>query len=85
MEIIKTFLVPGSVEMTDQLMDHLGVPSALICPFVAVNLNLSQNAATHWASIASVDSVHDILTKKYFFFCVSNLIVKVSNVCVHSL
>lgn len=67
MEIIKPFLVPGSVEMADQLMDHLWVPSALMCPYVAVNLNLSQNAATHWASIASVNSVHDILAKMLFF------------------
>lgn len=35
-------------------------------PYVAVNLNLSQNAATHWASIASVDSVHHILTNLVF-------------------
>lgn len=51
-------------------MDHLWVLRALICLCVAVNLNFSQNAVTHWASIASVDS--DILTK--VFFCVSNLI-----------
>lgn len=52
--------------MTDQLMDHLWVARALTCLSVAVNLNLSENAAAHWASIASVDSVHYILTKVVF-------------------
>lgn len=61
--------------MTDQLIDHLWVPRALMCPSGAVSLNLSQNAATHWVSIASEDSVHYILTK--VFFCVSSLIARV--------
>lgn len=38
--------------MSDRLMDHLWVPRALVIPSAAVNLNFSQNAATHWTSSA---------------------------------
>lgn len=76
MGIIKTFLVPRSVEMTDRLMDYLWVPRALTIPSAAVNLNLSQNAANHWTSSAWMYSVDYILIT--MFSWENNLIARVS-------
>lgn len=81
MGIIKTFLVPGSVEMTDRLMDPLWVLRALTIPCAVVNLNLSQNAATHWTSSAWMYSVDYVIT---VFFCENNLIAGVSFPCLLS-
>lgn len=51
--------------MTDRLMDHLWVPRVLVIPSAAVNLNLSQNAATHWTFSAWIYSVDYILIKMF--------------------
>lgn len=68
--------------MTDRLMDHLWVPRALMIPSAAVNLSLSQNAATHWTSSAWMYSVDYILIT--MVFCVNNLIARVSFPCLLS-
>lgn len=62
--------------MTDRLMDHLWVPRALSKPSAAINLSLSQNAATHWTSSAWMYSVDYILIA--VFSCENNLIARVS-------
>lgn len=58
--------------MTDRLMDRLWVPKALMNPSAAVNISLSQNAATHWTSSAWMYSVDYILIA--LFFCEDKLL-----------
>lgn len=68
--------------MTDRLMDPLWVLRALTIPCAVVNINLSQNAATHWTSSAWMYSVDYVLIT--VFFCENNLIAGVSFPCLLS-
>lgn len=58
--------------MTDRLMDRLWVPKALMNPSAAVNISLSQHAATHWTSSAWMYSVDYVLIA--LFFCEDKLL-----------